>query len=175
MSRILDEVRVATPCPVSWDEMIGTNRARYCHHCRLNVYNLSSMSREDAETLIQGREGRLCVRFFRRADGTMITQDCPVGLRGARWAMHRGWVLLTASLATVLGVFVGVAAVAPVEPRGPSLRRSILDMFGPSPGPVEARPSGHEPPRECVMGDVLVLPPVDLPTEGGHGAQLDPS
>ena len=63
--------------------MIGTARVRYfCHHCRLNVYNLSAMSREDAETMIRGREGRLCVRFFRRADGTMIIQDCPIGLRG---------------------------------------------------------------------------------------------
>jgi len=160
-SCVLDEIRVATPCGVSWDDMIGTDRVRYCHHCRLNVYNLSSMSREDAETMIQGREGRLCVRFYRRADGTMLTQDCPIALRAARRAIQRGWVLLTASLASVLAVFVSVAAVTPLEGRGQSLRRSIMDVFGRSAASVDPEPSlpVEQAQPECVMGDIAVLPP----------------
>jgi hypothetical protein len=47
--------------------------------CRLNVFNLSGMTREEAEALIRSKEGRLCVRFFKRDDGTVLTQDCPVG------------------------------------------------------------------------------------------------
>jgi hypothetical protein len=37
----------------------------------------------EAERLVVEKEGRLCVRFHRRADGTVLTRDCPVGLR--RW------------------------------------------------------------------------------------------
>ncbi|HYW69818.1 MAG TPA: hypothetical protein VE961_02215 [Pyrinomonadaceae bacterium] len=77
-------VRVASPCKADWDEMIGTEQVRFCGQCNLNVYNLSGMTRDQAESVIAANEGRLCVRFYRRRDGSIITQDCPVGLRAAR-------------------------------------------------------------------------------------------
>jgi hypothetical protein len=80
----LDSVQVASPCDASWEEMTGTDRVRFCGHCQRNVYYLSAMSRREAEELIQQREGRLCIRFYRRADGTILTEDCPVGLRAVR-------------------------------------------------------------------------------------------
>ena len=80
----LARVRVASPCKADWDQMIGTDRVRFCGQCNLNVYNLSAMTRDQAESVIAANEGRLCVRFYRRRDGSIITQDCPVGLRAAR-------------------------------------------------------------------------------------------
>ena len=80
----LDHVRIAAPCPADWDRMIGSERVRFCGQCSLNVYNLSGMTRLDAESLIARTEGRLCVRFYRRGDGSIITKDCPVGLRAIR-------------------------------------------------------------------------------------------
>jgi hypothetical protein len=80
----LNHVRVAAPCPADWDQMIGDERVRFCGQCSLNVFNLSSMTRSDAESLIARTEGRLCVRFYRRSDGSIITKDCPVGLRAIR-------------------------------------------------------------------------------------------
>lgn len=59
--------------------MIGTDRKRFCGECKLNVYNLSGMSQQEAENLLLNSEGRLCVRFFKRADGTVLTKDCPIG------------------------------------------------------------------------------------------------
>ncbi len=53
--------------------MIGGDRVRFCGQCQLNVYNLSAMSRYEAESLIARTEGRLCVRFFRRKDGSILT------------------------------------------------------------------------------------------------------
>ncbi len=75
----LDSVKIASPCSQDWNEMIGTERKRFCGECKLNVYNLSGMPRNEAENLLLNSEGRLCVRFFRRADGTVLTKDCPVG------------------------------------------------------------------------------------------------
>jgi hypothetical protein len=75
--------------------MVGDARVRFCGSCQLNVYNLSDMSRAEAETLVRQAEGEdgphLCVHFYRRADGTMITRDCPVGLlaRAARGVRRR--------------------------------------------------------------------------------------
>ena len=59
--------------------MYGDDRRRFCSQCKLNVYNLSGMTRDEAEQLVMNSEGRLCVRFFRRKDGTVLTQDCPAG------------------------------------------------------------------------------------------------
>ncbi len=75
----LNNIKIASPCSQDWAEMIGTERKRFCGECKLNVYNLSGMSQEEAENLLMNSEGRLCVRFFKRADGTVLTKDCPVG------------------------------------------------------------------------------------------------
>jgi hypothetical protein len=61
--------------------MAGDSHVRHCMECKLNVYNLSEMTRAEAERLIASREGRLCVRFYRRADGTILTRNCPSGLQ----------------------------------------------------------------------------------------------
>jgi hypothetical protein len=39
------------------------------------------MTRHQAEALLREKEGQLCARVFRRADGTILTGNCPVGLR----------------------------------------------------------------------------------------------
>src|SRR5882762_5691749 len=80
----LDNVRVAAPCNADWEQMIVNERARFCGQCNLNVYNLSSMTKSEAESFIARNEGRLCVRFYRRADGSILTDNCPVGLRAIR-------------------------------------------------------------------------------------------
>ena len=98
----LAKVRVASPCRVGWDQMIGSERMRFCGQCSLNVYNLSGMKRADAESLIAANEGRLCVRFYRRADGSIITQDCPVGLRAAQ----RRVAYVTRAIVTALITFL---------------------------------------------------------------------
>src|SRR5262249_27221366 len=75
----LDRIRIASPCSASWEEMEGDDRVRTCDRCQLQVFNLSGMRRHQAEELIAKAEGRLCVRLYQRADGTIITADCPLG------------------------------------------------------------------------------------------------
>ena len=80
----LDNLGVAAPCSAEWATMTGDERVRHCALCKKNVYNLSDMSRAEAESLIREKEGRLCVRFYQRADGTVLTANCPVGLRAVQ-------------------------------------------------------------------------------------------
>ncbi len=105
---LLEQARVASPCSVPWEAMKGDDRVRFCDACKLSVYNLSAMGREEAEELIRNREGRMCVNFYRRADGTILTRDCPVGLRAARLRFARmmgGVAAGVAFLLTAVGVF----------------------------------------------------------------------
>lgn len=77
---ILDNVRVASPCPVQWGEMYGDERRRFCEQCQREVYDLSAMSDEEAREFLVEHEGSACITFFRRADGRVMTRDCLVGL-----------------------------------------------------------------------------------------------
>jgi hypothetical protein len=98
MKDSLNHIRIAAPCPVSWDRMTGDERVRFCDECHLRVYNIAAMSRAEAQTLIAKTEARLCVRIYRRADGTVITRDCPVGLRAIRRRMARSATAVFAAL-----------------------------------------------------------------------------
>jgi hypothetical protein len=105
----LDRLHIASPCAADWNDMIGSDRVRFCGQCRKNVYHLSNMSRKEAERLIAQREGGMCVRFYRRADGTVITSDCPVGLRLIKRRVSR---VAKALISTTLSFIAGVSAYA---------------------------------------------------------------
>ena len=81
---VLDNIKVASPCSASWDKMAGDERSRHCGDCKKNVYNISEMTREEAEALIVAKEGRLCVRYYQRHDGTILMKDCSVGVARKR-------------------------------------------------------------------------------------------
>src|SRR5262245_14991353 len=108
----LSRVRVASRCKADWDSMIGNDRTRFCSQCELNVFNLSAMTRAEAEHLIANAETRLCVRFYRRRDGSIITQDCPVGLRRLKLRASR---IRKAVAATLFGFFAGSTATVAVH------------------------------------------------------------
>lgn len=93
-------IEVAAPCNVSWESMTGDDTARYCHSCSLNVYNISAMTTAQAEALIIEKEGKLCVSFYRRYDGTVLTRDCPRGLK----AIRDRWLRSVAGIAALISV-----------------------------------------------------------------------
>ena len=110
---ILDQVSVASPCHVAWESMHGDDRTRFCDSCSKRVYNLSGMTRADAEALVVSCEGKICIRFFRRHDGTMLTADCPVGLARVR----RRMALVAAGVVAIVASVAGAAFGAMRNPR----------------------------------------------------------
>jgi len=98
----VNNLRVASPCSVGWETMFGDERVRRCHSCELNIYNISEMTKTEVEDLITKREGRICIRLYKRADGTVLTKNCPVGFRAYQKRVSR---FAGAALATILGLF----------------------------------------------------------------------
>ena len=108
---MLDQIAIASPCEASWDDMVGDERKRHCGMCDLDVHNLSALTRDEAEgVLAKMAEGRVCARFYRRTDGTILTQDCPVGVARIRAAARRALVRV-AALVGLVGV-TGIAAAS---------------------------------------------------------------
>src|ERR1051326_7971348 len=86
----LSNLRIASPCPADWNKMVGDERVRHCAECNLNVYNLSAMTGGQVQELIaRSRGNRLCARLYRRADGTVVTQDCPWRFRAVTRKLPR--------------------------------------------------------------------------------------
>lgn len=167
---LLDDVRIASPCAASWDDMIGDDRMRFCQQCTKNVYNLSAMSREAAEALLRAgqereaaRGGGMCVRLYRRADGTVLTADCPDGARRKKrrlalfGAVGGGLMAAGAAVAELFGASHTMGAVpsAPltggaVMGEAPAPRPEVP----PAPVPTATDPS----PREGWTAGAMPLP-----------------
>ena len=77
--QLLANLKIASPCSARWEDMEGDERSRFCRHCSKHVYNFSAMTAQETTDLIREREGRLCGRFYQRADGRVLTADCAVG------------------------------------------------------------------------------------------------
>lgn len=81
----LSKVSLEKPCSQNWDEMVGDERERFCNQCSLNVYNLSSMTRSEAEEFLQVRnDGSVCLNYMSDAKGKVITDNVPRPLRPLR-------------------------------------------------------------------------------------------
>jgi hypothetical protein len=87
--------------------MAGNGRVRSCVQCSKQVFNISNMSRADAEVLLRERVEGVCVRFYRRFDGTILTTDCPVGTRGR--------IAYKAFTSAVFAAAVGVLALVGIR------------------------------------------------------------
>ncbi len=109
---LLATIQVASPCSADWNAMEGDDRERHCSICSKSVYNLSAMTRADAEAVIVEREGKLCVRLFQRKDGTILLQDCEVGV----WKRRHRRIAAAALAAGAAAAGYGLIHQAPPLP-----------------------------------------------------------
>ena len=155
---LLANLKVASPCAARWGHMIGDDRARFCAQCQKHVYNLSAMTAEEASALIRQKEGKLCARFYQRADGTVLTSDCPLGA-GIFWRRVKR-ILCASAAVMLLGAGSSLFAKSSGSARERESRaRSKLSLlcdgaiwkvknwFGTKSSPM-------------IMGDICVAPPI---------------
>lgn len=83
-SDLLDNLYIAAPCTIAWDTMQGDDRKRLCSGCSRHVFNVSDMTRNEANQFLEENGTTQCMIFYRRQDGTIMTDNCPVGLRKLR-------------------------------------------------------------------------------------------
>lgn len=173
----VNSLKIAKPCNASWAGMSGDERARHCDACKKNVYNVAGMSREDVTNLICDNEGKVCLRLSRRADGTVITKDCPVGLAGLRKRISIAamvwFMVLFGGLATAKGIEKGEESSREDvmnELRAKPVIGSVIDTFWPQAtmgvtvGKIAVAPPTS--PVSSTMGEVAFIEPTDGTTTG---------
>ena len=138
--------------------MRGDDRVRFCGQCKLHVYNLSEMPEAEAQQLVREREGRMCVRLFRRQDGTVLTRDCPVGIRALRQRLVRSVVALAGLVLAMIGGTAFGSRVSKLLPGGVH-----------SPSGAFANWINPQPPQ-WEMGDIVMGAIALPPTACGPGS-----
>lgn len=156
---VLPNIRVAAPCTADWNAMSGDERMRACGQCNKNVYNLSNMTRDEAEALIIAKEGKLCVRYYQRTDGTIILKDCEVAISSRRKRR-----LIAAGAAALLAGGGGVAMMLRSKAKiAPAPHYTMGAVAMPEPVEVKGEVAMPEPPpppppivEQVVVPDVMV-------------------
>lgn len=162
---LLARIRVATPCHADWSQMTGDERVRHCAHCKKDVFNLSELSREQAERLIIEKNGDLCARYYQRQDGTILLADCSVGIK-----QKRKTSVLAASAAMLLAGTGGIAGYLKLSHHHAKLERVPEPLMG----AVAVVPDVPPPDVHEVKGDIGVEPPDTHEMQGQVVIQAPP-
>jgi hypothetical protein len=158
----LEDVRIAAPCSASWDAMKGDERVRFCEACGKNVYNLSALPRREAEQLLADTGGAICKQLYKRADGTVITADCPVGVV-RRLRVRRVFALATSAGALALAAVLyrsPVRVAVPVVAATPEPSAPAPTALAPAPAPTPSASAGNDLCVPPSPDDAPVAPPV---------------
>lgn len=99
----LRHLKIASPCAERWGAMSGDDRVRHCQKCSLKMFNIVALPAIEVKALIERTEGRVCVRLYRRPDGTLLTADCPVGLRKARMKLAAALTAVASLVLAAIG------------------------------------------------------------------------
>jgi Carboxypeptidase regulatory-like domain len=137
-STILDAISIPKPCPSEWDSMTGNRRKRFCQECNKQVYNLSAMTRDEAEALVARFEGRLCARLERDADGVILDDD----LCAAPQLISRRASPVAAAFVTVLVGLSGNVLAITSNPSAPAAIHARSERDDPAPQGGTATLSG---------------------------------
>lgn len=137
---LLNCIEIRRPCPADWSAMQGDQKRRFCDSCNLYVHNLSAMGSEEARTLLESTEGRLCVRFERNSRGQVLTQT-------RRRHFNKLICALAGGLAAIFGISgcqttKGEVTTAQGRVASISQDQTKPPEFRPTLGMIEPRPKG---------------------------------
>jgi hypothetical protein len=155
---VLPGITIETPCHEPWERMAGSGGIRHCGACDRDVHDLSTMTVAEIEALLAGPD-RVCVRFFRRPDGRILTRDCPVGEARRRRRMKVTAVAISAALAGAGAAGATTWALVEQPVIGGENQTTVTSPEPePEPDVLELGPEAVEPPPVLEMGDPAPRP-----------------
>lgn len=163
----LKRVVIAAPCPLEWEQMAGNDRVRFCNSCSKNVYNISDMTAKEAQAFLEENGTSQCVRLYRRADGTLMTDNCPVGLRALRNRARMVYKIVASAAASFMAFMPGVKNGAHAQQAEPGQVKNeepiVVDgrpLLKKNTVNIPATP-GTSTPAPRMMGGAIALPPTN--------------
>lgn len=139
---ILDRVCIAMPCSVNWDQMKGDNRVRLCGGCGKNVYNLSAMSKIEAEEVLSGPT-LPCIQIMRTDEGAIVVDETAILAQEKSNVIRGFWSYGKTAVSAILSLIATLApqwASASDEKNKPTMLRGKPAVVSPlNGGPKETK------------------------------------
>jgi hypothetical protein len=126
---VLSKLRLLRHALLHGKKMLGDDRVRLCQVCSKNVYNLSAMTKDEAQTLVMDHQGKLCGLLYLRKDGSVMTADCPLGFGAIRRRLIKK-VLKVAGVACGLIGLEQLLVAAWDEPLEPKTSEDTFQTMG---------------------------------------------
>ncbi|MBX9687168.1 MAG: PepSY domain-containing protein [Candidatus Obscuribacterales bacterium] len=139
-------LEIPKPCSVPWESMKGSSRIRFCDQCQKNVFNISDMTESEAVNLIVSREGKVCISMLKRADGTIVSDECPPILRPLR----DGYKKLAAAFSALMALSLASAPVNSEESKSKPAQEQNSNQVPPmrTGGAVAYPPENNKLPKQ---------------------------
>ncbi|HJV21262.1 MAG TPA: hypothetical protein VJ570_01140 [Holophagaceae bacterium] len=164
----LAHLQIASPCDAAWADMRGDDRKRLCAQCDKHVYDVAHLTTAEVMALFEGQGPLPCLRLWRRADGTVLTADCPVGARKVRSRRRTRY-----AAAFILGLLAGAPAIlgaqAPMGGAPAPMPHLMGKVACPTPDPKPGPTRGGKPrrgpkptPQRPIMGLIAQPPSVTM-------------
>lgn len=101
MSKI-DDVFIAAPCRYGWQNMrdAGEANSRFCGGCEMPVYDLSTMTRDEINHLLDREGDSVCLRLMRDEVGEIVSRETRFGF----FLRHRLHTLAVSCFAFLLAI-----------------------------------------------------------------------
>ncbi|MBX9688122.1 MAG: hypothetical protein K2X27_15550 [Candidatus Obscuribacterales bacterium] len=158
---LLDNLVIASPCSIPWDAMKGDERKRLCGGCSRFVHNISDMTRSEAELFLQENGTSQCMIFYRRFDGTIMTDDCPRALRKLRNACKTAYRVAAGLLAVLFTL--PAASAQQAKSNSKPLHRNQFGLQFDYEGKVPAAPPGFYYTSNPAGGGMVLRPIAESP------------
>jgi hypothetical protein len=164
---LLQRIYVASPCNVPWESMQGDDHVRHCGSCDKQVFDLSSLTTAEAESLL-AKNNNICAQYYRRADGTILTADCPVGVAKKTKQRRKAAVIAATIASSVAGAALASAFFSRADEEHETCSSGAVPTSQVSTPPTQTLPVNvtDKPPQPVTHQ--LNTPPVTPPTPQIH-------
>jgi hypothetical protein len=148
---------VPNPCHEDWDKLTPEERGHFCTVCQTKVWDLSSLTKEEAEEFLRETEGDLCVSYEEKG-GEVVHREAPVVPLGR----------LVRRLPAAAGFSLALAACTPsgqdAKPADGG-NEAQTEPAQPKPEPEEVNPEEPKPDEEAPTTAVDAPEPLPEPEE----------
>lgn len=85
--------------------MTGDDKIRFCGQCKKNVHNLSTLPPNEVTKVLSKLKEKetVCVLMYKRKDGSVIMDNCPLVLRKTRDRIRAAYVAVLLAIFWLLG------------------------------------------------------------------------